>query len=318
MPNTTLLTLQNRLLSRARFRHMQVMVAVVELGSLRRAADTLGMSQPAVSKVLADLESLLELTLFERHARGVHATRECLELLVLARMTVNGVATAAAAVAARNKGGEGSVRVAGTTAALNGLLAGTVRDFSEKFPAVQVQVSEAPVDDVLLAAARGEVDVVLCRKLSDPPEGWQFHALLPDDFAVFCSPEHPLARRRKVTAAELMRECWLPGHAAAASRRYLDRLAEETGQALKLREVMTVVSDLNWFVLRKSRLLMLAPRSVFRPHLEAGELAIVKFERTLPFEPLGVLLPTRPAQPAAARLVRYLHEVHGAGDSQSE
>jgi DNA-binding transcriptional LysR family regulator len=142
--------------------------------------------------------------------------------------------------------------------------------------------------------------------------------LLSDDFAVFCSPEHPLARRRKVSLTDMMRERWLPGHAAAASRRHLDQLAEEAGQSLKLCEVMTVVSDLNWSVLRKSRLLMLAPRSVFRPHLEAGELAVVRFERKLPFDPLGVLVPERASPPAALRLVGYLHEVHAPSDSQVE
>jgi DNA-binding transcriptional LysR family regulator len=47
--------LRNRLLTRARLRHWQVLVRVAELGSVRRAAEAVGMTQPAVTHVLADL-----------------------------------------------------------------------------------------------------------------------------------------------------------------------------------------------------------------------------------------------------------------------
>lgn len=306
-------TLQTRLLSHARFRHMQVMVAIAEMGSLRRAADSIGLSQPAVSKVVADLEALLGIALFRRHARGVVPTEGCRELLVLARQTVNGVASAAEAVAARTRLGEGTVRVAGTVAAINGLLVQWLPRFIEAAPDVQVQVWEGRVDDVLLAAARGEVDLVLCRRPGLVPVGWEFCELLADEFKVFCSPCHRLLRRKRVSLSDLMKQRWLPGHAGAASRAWLERLARDAGQELQICELLTLLPTTNWSLLRRSELLMLAPASVFQPYLSAGELATIALPQPLPFDPLGMMLRTEAPGEATRRLASFLQDRFGVG-----
>lgn len=60
----TATVLTNRLMARARFRHLQALVRLCELGSLQRTAAAMGITQPAVTHLLADLESLLEISLF--------------------------------------------------------------------------------------------------------------------------------------------------------------------------------------------------------------------------------------------------------------
>jgi len=79
--------LANRLMARARFRHLQALVRLCELGSLQRTAAAMGITQPAVTHLLADLESLLEVTLFQRHARGYTPTEAGHDLLSVAQMT---------------------------------------------------------------------------------------------------------------------------------------------------------------------------------------------------------------------------------------
>ena len=79
--------LLNRLLAKARFRHLQVLVKLAEVGSVRRTAEAIGMTQPGVTQLLADLEALLDVPLFHRHARGVLPTAACLDLLPLARQS---------------------------------------------------------------------------------------------------------------------------------------------------------------------------------------------------------------------------------------
>ena len=72
LPATVLL---NRLLARGKFRHIQVLLRLAELGSVQRTADAIGLTQSSVTQTLAYLESLLEVRLFERHARGVTPTQ---------------------------------------------------------------------------------------------------------------------------------------------------------------------------------------------------------------------------------------------------
>ena len=75
----------NRLLTRLRVRHIQVLVKLADLGNVKRAALAVGVSQPAATLLLADMERLIATPLFLRHSRGVTPTQMALDLLPLAR-----------------------------------------------------------------------------------------------------------------------------------------------------------------------------------------------------------------------------------------
>ena len=107
----TATSLLHRLLARGKFRHVQVLLLLAELGSVQRTADAIRMTQSSVTQTLAYLEGLLEVRLFERHARGVRPTAACRDLLPVARQLMLGVAVGAQIVAARQQQGEGVVRV---------------------------------------------------------------------------------------------------------------------------------------------------------------------------------------------------------------
>ena len=61
----------SRLMAKARLRHLQLLVAVADQGNLKHAAEEVGLSQPAATQAIAELEQLLELRLFERHSKGM-------------------------------------------------------------------------------------------------------------------------------------------------------------------------------------------------------------------------------------------------------
>jgi hypothetical protein len=109
----------------------------------------------------------------------------------------------------------------------------------------------------------------------------------------------------------LQDEVWLPGHARAASRRTLEAMVDELGSELRLSNVLTRLSTVNWRLLKHSRLVMAAPLSVFRPFVDAGELAVLKLDRRLPFPPLGMLLPNGELPPAHEKLASFLIAFHG-------
>jgi len=101
--------LLNRLLARARFRHLQVLLQLAELGSVRRAAEAIGMTQPGVTQLLAELERLLETALFQRHARGVRLTPAGADLLPMARQMMLSLSATDEAAAARTEEFAGTV-----------------------------------------------------------------------------------------------------------------------------------------------------------------------------------------------------------------
>jgi DNA-binding transcriptional LysR family regulator len=306
-------SLQNRLLSRFRFRQMQVLVALAQQGSIRRAADAVGMTQPGVTKVLAELEQLLGTRLFDRYARGVRPTEAGTELLRLARQTVDGAMSTAVALAARSRQGEGCVRVMGISAAISGALLSPLVAFNAEHPKVQVQIADAAIDELLLALMGGKVDLALCRELDQVPQGWQYKRLCDDELVVVAGAHHPLARKRRIRIEDLKDELWLPGHAAARSRVQLDAIGRELGQPLRLCEIATQLHAVTWTFLRHTRAVTLAPYSALRHYIEAGELAVLRLPRRMDFRSIGMLLPSGETQPATRRLADFLARHHARG-----
>lgn len=264
------------------------------------------MTQPGVTQLLGDLERLLETPLFHRHARGVRPTPACSDLLPFARQMLVGLGASAEAVAARRGLGEGVVRLVASTATVNGLLVRALPAFNEQWPSVQVQLKEAEIDDALLAIARTEVDVVGCREPAVVPEGWSFQPLLADTFAIACSADHPLARRRQVAWTDLADEVWLPAPAGSAARIEFDARTAPLPGELRICQVITRVPAATWAMLKRRRLLTLVPYSVVRHLVESGELAVLRTKEPMPFKPLGLLLPQRDASAAALRMAEFL------------
>jgi len=298
--------LLNRLLGHARLRHLQVLVQVAELGSLKRAAEAVGLTQPALTHIVGDLEQLLGTRLFERHSRGVTPLPAAQDLLPVARRMIATLNEGAEAVAARLQGADGRVRMAATTAALGAVLAEALPGFADAHPRIQVQVLPAEGDAYPGMIERGEVDAVACRQPAVLPAGWDFHVLAADELVVVCSPAHPLARQAQVRLADLAGQTWLVPPARNLARTALEQLCEELGWTPQLAPVVTRALPMTWALLKHQRVVSLLPSSVVRQLLQAGQLARLKPERRWPLEPLGLLVPAERPGEATSNLLRWL------------
>ena len=283
--------LLNRLKARARLRHLQVLVSLGELASVRRTAEALGLSQPAVTQSLADLERLAEIRLFERHSRGLTATRAGRELLPLARRMLDTLAEASEALTAARQRDEGVVRVGAISGAVGGLLVRALPAFAQAHPGITVQVQESAPEQWALQLARGELDLALVRQATVPPAGFEFMPLAEDRFAVVCRPAHALARRRGVRWPTLAHATWLPQAAGSAARELLDERFAALGVQPATVPVITRVATLTVALVESLDVLALVPQSVVQPWIDEGRLVAVDVEPPMPFRPLGLVRP---------------------------
>lgn len=300
------LVLLNRLLAKARFRHLQVLLRLAELGSVRHTAVSIGMTQPAVTQLLADLESLLEVQLFHRHARGVMPTAVCRDLLPLAQQSLSGLSAMAEAVVERAQTGQGVVRILASTAAINGLLVRALPALSQQFPGIQLHVQEAEAHAQFQAMARQEVDLGLCRQSPVIPQGWTFVPLMDDEFLVVCAPGHPLSRKRAVSWRDLAKATWLITPVDSAARHKLDELCQSLGVSVRQSQVITRVTSMTWAMLQRQELLTLVPSSVFRQLRDAGQVVALRLPERLSFQPLGMVLPLRDVSAATRTVANFL------------
>ena len=298
-------TLRQRLLTRARLRHWLGFARVAELGSVHKAAEAIGSAQPALTGLLADLESLVGAPLFERHARGMRLTALGRELLPTARRVLGAIDDAAQQAAALQSDAQHVVRVGAIGGAVGGLLVPALPALAQRHPELLVQLIEADAPQLDQLVARHEIDVALCRTPAQIPQGWRFEALLPDRFIVVAGRGHPLSTRRRLTVEQLRGHAWLAMPNGSAARAMFDALFSD-GASPPLCQISSRIPTVLWAMLRAQPLLALIPASVVRPLIAVGELVPLRFDQELPLDPIGALRRLGDERAGSLRLMQAL------------
>jgi DNA-binding transcriptional LysR family regulator len=302
----TVTTIANRLITHGKFRHIQILIRLAELGSVQRTSEAVGLTQSGVTQTLAYIEKLAGTRLFHRHARGITPTAACKVLLPVARNLMQGIQDSAEALHTQRQGDLRNVRLIASSSATNGLLLRLLPLFHAEHPTIQVQLREAESDEQLLAIARKEVDIVACRQPSSIPEGWSFTPLFEDRLLVVAGSGHPLAKRSRLQWKDLAQEVWVLSPAGADVRKRHDELAAAHG--LQLVSYPLITRSIVWLhaLLTQNKLLALLPRSFVQPQIEDGDFKILPLSTDLPLAPLGLMTPTNDAGQATLDLSEFL------------
>jgi LysR family pca operon transcriptional activator len=232
---------------------------VTQLGSVQRAADSLSITQPAVSKTIGELESILGVRLFERGRRGAVPTREGRLFAPHASACVASLREGVDMLLRERGDVPGVVSIGVLPTVANALLPPAFAAFRQQWPAVSLSVqtdSNAPLLDRLKA---GEVDLVVGR-LSEPEamHGLSFEQIYREPLAVAVRRDHPLVFETPLTPALLTRfaivvppfgtlirqsaESMLTAFGAHALTALVETLSVSLGRSLALH------NDAVWFV----------------------------------------------------------------------
>jgi DNA-binding transcriptional LysR family regulator len=186
---------------------LKTFLAVHRAGGFSKAADQLGRTQPAISRRIAVLEAQLGTPLFERAAGGVALSQAGQVLLPHAERVGAALQDAAQAILALKAGaGPVSIALVGTLASTG--LTGALKDFSTRFPGVELSLQTATSAQVSDLVRRGDATVGL-RYLMDPSPDLVCERIGGERLMVVAAPDHPLAGRRVAGLVELRAEPWL-------------------------------------------------------------------------------------------------------------
>lgn len=181
-------------------RHFRYFVAVADALSFARAARTLNMSQPPLSKRIADLESDLGLKLFDRTSKKVTLTRTGEAFLPQARNAVQAFDAALRAVRSLSPSQSRHLRIAFPPETSRSMLLAVVSRLQQE--QVEVHVIEASTSDQQRLLAAGEIDVGVLRHPFEE-RGLRVSAPLGQPLGVVVDAEHPLAKVDKVRLRDL-------------------------------------------------------------------------------------------------------------------
>jgi DNA-binding transcriptional LysR family regulator len=209
---------------------LRTFTAVIEQTSFSGAAALLGVTQPAVSQQVRQLEGRFGVKLIERVGRRATPTAAGTELLAHARAIDAAVAAATEAMVPHAAGTAGRVRIGTGATACIYLLPPMLRDLRQRFPALEIVVSTGNTPDVLRALEENRLDLAL---VTLPVAGRVFDVrpVLDDEFVVIAPKA--MALPREITALALSRLPLMLYEPGATTRRLIDEWSMASGVAFQ-------------------------------------------------------------------------------------
>jgi DNA-binding transcriptional LysR family regulator len=185
---------------RLKLRDLDILLAVVETGSMGKAAKRLNISQPAVSKAVVELEDALGVRLLDRGRRGVVPTAYGLALAKHSVTIFNDLRHGIQAT--------GEVRIGTTEPIATAIVLPAIDKLSRKYPQISFHVVPGDTASLYKDVSERNIELAICRMIGRLPDELAADVLFYDAFSIVTSAKNPLTRRRKLALADLAGEPW--------------------------------------------------------------------------------------------------------------
>ena len=301
-------TIDRVLRSNLKLRHLQLLVALDEFRHLGRAAEFLSVTQPAVSKTLAEIERMFGLDLFVRSTRGTEPTAYGDTVVRFARSVLADYDRTREEIASVASGAAGRTRVGAMVVAMPVLLVRAVELLKAQSAQTAVFIEEGDLTRLLPRLRVGELDLIVGRlEPGYSAPDLETEALFEEPMSIVARPDHALARKTRPGWADLAALPWVVPPPWASSRIKLNQLFYEHGlnPPADLIESASFLAMLTF--VRQRPAIGFVARSVGR-YLEAEGLAtMLNIKVPIELPPVGIIVMrgrTRP--PATLQLIECL------------
>ena len=260
-------------------RHLRALVALSDLKLVARVSEALGVTQPAVSKQIAELEKIVGVPVVTRDRNRLYLTPIGVRLADHARQALGQLDRAAFDIEAMTSGVSGSVSVGVVSSVAPTLLPSTIALFKRSTPQANVSVTEGHFVELLPQLEAGALDVVIARV-------WQPQELARiDQMALFSEPvvvvagrNHPLAQENTVNWADVAAYPWILPQPNSVARQAVDALFAANGLSPPNNTIASLSLALNLELLRAMPALGLLPERLAQAQGARGELVTLPLE----------------------------------------
>ncbi|HEX8886535.1 MAG TPA: LysR family transcriptional regulator [Noviherbaspirillum sp.] len=293
---------------RLRFRHLQLLDILGRTRNLRLAAEQMHITQPAATKILADIEEIFGAALFERLPRemrptelGVRALRYSTDTLAVHNKFVE-------EFEALKLGGHGHLTVGTISGFAAHPLTTSIKEIKKRRPLLIIQVLEQSSDQLLVWLAERKIDVMIGRFT----ESWQhahFHyeRLLEEELWVVACDKHPLSERQKLGMVDLADWPWVLYPQPTALRKVTDEIFRNAG----LRSTLSVVETASFLsafeLLQSTEMLSLQPATIVKKYVKKGLLTRILIDVPTRMPDYGII--TRSGESLASPVQDFIEVV---------
>ena len=202
-------------------RDVEYFAAIAEHGQVQRAAEALGLSQPALSKSLRRLEQAMNARLLKRTPKGVELTSAGAALLARVKQLRLSLDDVTREIADLSEGRAGHLRI-GMAAQLAHVVPMVCAELLKEAPRLTLKLTNGDHTALMADLRSGVLDIAVSGRVTAPQEDMIETRLHEEEAAtIYAAANHRLAKRRQVTLADLAQERWV-----------LSPLTQETGRLL--------------------------------------------------------------------------------------
>jgi DNA-binding transcriptional LysR family regulator len=198
-----------RIARRLKLRDLRILMTVVECGTMGKAAERLAISQPVVSKAIADMEHALGVRLLDRSQRGVEPTPYGGALIKRGIAIFDEMRQGIAEIEFLSDPTAGEVRIGATDLINAAIVAPVIDRLSRQYSRMTFHVVAGVPGPLRQEVAARNVDFAISRFARPAGEEYSEEILFHDALVVVTGPNNPLTRRRKIELAELLSEPWV-------------------------------------------------------------------------------------------------------------
>jgi DNA-binding transcriptional LysR family regulator len=303
---------ENQIGRRLKLRDLHVFFTVVQRGSMAKAATHLGVSQPAVSEVIGDLEHALGVRLLDRSAHGVEPTVYGRALLKRSRAAFDELKQGIKDIEFLADPTAGELRIGCVESIASAILPPVIERFSQEYPRIVLHVTDAVTTANLeLPQLRERVlDFVLARivgPLARDDHDLNVEVLFDDYLVLVAGKRTRWANRPRIDLAELVNEPWILTPANSWGDRLITDAFLGRGLPLPKPSLMTYSVHLRTNLLTTGPFITALPHSVVRMHADRFALKLLPVELPIRPWPVGIVtLKNRHLSPVAQLFIDHL------------
>jgi LysR family transcriptional regulator of gallate degradation len=259
-------------------RRLAVIASLAEKRNMPAVAREFGITQPAISSALKDLESGLGVTLFNRNARGLTATPAGEIVAFYFKRVLSELRHIGPDIAASEGTLQGSVNVGALPLGRTQILPLAIASLLARHPGLHVTTVESPYDALAASLRSGDIDFILgALRSAGEAKDLQQEPLFEDRISVIARAGHPLARAKRIDFRMLREASWTLSRHGSPSRELLERFFSDARQAPPLPAVETGDLAVLRGLLLESDMLTAISAHQLRYEIRDGSLVVLDF-----------------------------------------
>jgi len=302
----------DRIGRRLKLRDLHILLAVVQRGSMAKAAAELAISQPAVSKAIADMEHTLGFRLLDRSRNGVEPTAYGRALVKRGVAVFDELKHGVEELEFLADPTAGELRIGSTESIAAGLLPAVIERFSRKYPRVHLYVAQAVISTLHYRELRERTIDLLLGRIPSPfaEDDLEADVVYDDQVVIVSGRKSKWARSRCLRLPDLAGEPWILPPADTLPGLLAAELFRASGAAMPHAPITTLSIHLCCRLVASGRFVTTLPTSVLRFGDGARSLKVLPIKLPAQPRPVGIVtLKNRTLSPVAKLFIECVHRV---------